>query len=346
MEHDKIQARVTSAQGRNECLDVMRGIGIILMLMGHIGFGMKFDIIIHTFHMPLFFFISGYFFSPRKYKSVFAYISHNARTLLVPYVTFVLFYQPLHYIYTGEYSFKYFFLSLISSNHNRIDVAGAMWFLLCLFSAKVMFYLLNKIFHNRVSFFAAIIAVTLIGNYIRKICMLPLCLDSAMSCMLPMYVGYALRGSNSTDKLKMSKMQCMGLIAILMGLLIACSLFNEPVTIRRNHYGNMALYWIACFSGIGATMLCSYIISNSNHRIVERIKQALCYIGKNSIVYLVLNELVIHVVGVIMRFVGMDQQFITNRYLVHALMLILVSAILAVIALLFNKTKLRFFIGK
>lgn len=45
---------------RIEYVDIYRGIGIILMIMGHIGFGGKFDIWIHAFHMPMFFFISGF----------------------------------------------------------------------------------------------------------------------------------------------------------------------------------------------------------------------------------------------------------------------------------------------
>ena len=39
-------------------IDIYRAFGIILMVMGHIGFGGKFDKFIHAFHMPMFFFIS------------------------------------------------------------------------------------------------------------------------------------------------------------------------------------------------------------------------------------------------------------------------------------------------
>lgn len=42
-------------------MDVFRVCGIILMVMGHIGFDDKFDKFIHAFHMPMFFFISGFF---------------------------------------------------------------------------------------------------------------------------------------------------------------------------------------------------------------------------------------------------------------------------------------------
>lgn len=42
-------------ESRAENIDVFLGFGIILMVMGHIGFGSIFDQFIHAFHMPMFF---------------------------------------------------------------------------------------------------------------------------------------------------------------------------------------------------------------------------------------------------------------------------------------------------
>lgn len=36
---------------RKEHIDIFRGLGIILMIMGHIGFGGAFNHFIHAFHM-------------------------------------------------------------------------------------------------------------------------------------------------------------------------------------------------------------------------------------------------------------------------------------------------------
>lgn len=51
----------TIRKSRMDYIDIYRAFGIILMVMGHIGFGGKFDKFIHAFHMPMFFFISGFF---------------------------------------------------------------------------------------------------------------------------------------------------------------------------------------------------------------------------------------------------------------------------------------------
>lgn len=50
------------AKQRDGVLDAMRGIGIVLMVMGHSGFGGT--AFIYLFHMALFFMLSGYFFRP------------------------------------------------------------------------------------------------------------------------------------------------------------------------------------------------------------------------------------------------------------------------------------------
>lgn len=43
-------------------IDILKSMGIILMIMGHIGFGGIFDYWIHSFHMPMFYFISGFLY--------------------------------------------------------------------------------------------------------------------------------------------------------------------------------------------------------------------------------------------------------------------------------------------
>jgi fucose 4-O-acetylase-like acetyltransferase len=71
---------------RIEYLDIFRGIGIILMVMGHIGFTGHFDYFIHAFHMPMFFFVAGYFFNEQVEARFF--ILSKIKTILIPYVSF------------------------------------------------------------------------------------------------------------------------------------------------------------------------------------------------------------------------------------------------------------------
>jgi len=53
---------------RNKDIDIIRGIGIILVVCGHIGLIRRFA---YLFHVPLFFFASGYFLIKIKISQSF-----------------------------------------------------------------------------------------------------------------------------------------------------------------------------------------------------------------------------------------------------------------------------------
>lgn len=48
--------------GRIEYIDIFRAFGIILMVMDHVEISKSFDHFIHTFHMPMFFLVSGFLY--------------------------------------------------------------------------------------------------------------------------------------------------------------------------------------------------------------------------------------------------------------------------------------------
>jgi fucose 4-O-acetylase-like acetyltransferase len=50
---------------REDVFDIMKGVGIILMIIGHCAIPRLLWHFIFSFHMPLFFIISGFFFKPK-----------------------------------------------------------------------------------------------------------------------------------------------------------------------------------------------------------------------------------------------------------------------------------------
>lgn len=47
-------------------VDIAKGIGIVLVLIGHISQNKNLHYFIYSFHMPLFFIISGYLYSEKE----------------------------------------------------------------------------------------------------------------------------------------------------------------------------------------------------------------------------------------------------------------------------------------
>lgn len=73
---------------RNDTIDIMKGIGITLVIIGHMQDSFCLHKFIFSFHMPLFFILAGYFFSPRE--GVKEGLVKDVRRLLVPYFSVIL----------------------------------------------------------------------------------------------------------------------------------------------------------------------------------------------------------------------------------------------------------------
>ncbi len=93
-----------AAMKRIDHIDILRGIGILYMLIGHIGFGPEMDIYLHAFHMPLFFFLSGYLFSFPDDLNL--YVQKKVKSLLVPYFSFAFLYLALFVVVEEKINFK------------------------------------------------------------------------------------------------------------------------------------------------------------------------------------------------------------------------------------------------
>jgi fucose 4-O-acetylase-like acetyltransferase len=67
-------------------IDIAKGIGIFLVIVGHSHCPPFLQTIIYSFHMPLFFFLSGYTFHYDKYKlNKCAFVMNKFYRLVVPY---------------------------------------------------------------------------------------------------------------------------------------------------------------------------------------------------------------------------------------------------------------------
>lgn len=128
-------------------IDFAKAVGILLVLIGHsfpdassgsISFGpykAVFDVI-YSFHMPLFFFLSG-FVSTKAKSAPGDYIKDRFLRLMVPYFVVGLVYMPVKLLLNGfanrPYEIDTFWQILIGNNPN-----GGLWFLYNLFVIQVL----------------------------------------------------------------------------------------------------------------------------------------------------------------------------------------------------------------
>lgn len=138
---------------REQWIDATRGIGIVLVVVGHVvgGTGQRSAIFnaIYLFHMPLFFALSGYLHS---FKSSKFLALARAKSLIVPYICYVLIFSMLEVFY-GIYTHQYMDLIQIGKEIIKrlyggqllIELYTVFWFVPVLY---VTILLHNGIFKN------------------------------------------------------------------------------------------------------------------------------------------------------------------------------------------------------
>lgn len=131
--------------------DLLKGLGIFLVTLGHSSLVDKTVIAwIYTFHMPLFFFLSGYFFT-RTEGSVWKTIRHKAVPILAPMVTYSLcrwVWSAVSALMEGSApDFRPLLGMLLQWGGTEFD--GYVWFFAGLFAAECLFVLLLQWLEDR-----------------------------------------------------------------------------------------------------------------------------------------------------------------------------------------------------
>ena len=86
-------------------VDYGKGLAILLVFWGHAICPEPVRASFYAFHIPVFYFLSGYVFSTRKYHSFGPFLWHKVRTLIIPGLTFgflIVFFKWLNGLIAGE----------------------------------------------------------------------------------------------------------------------------------------------------------------------------------------------------------------------------------------------------
>ena len=76
---------------RNNIIDILKGIAILFVVFGHICWEGVSHEYLWGFHMAIFFFASGVFFSTKKYNDSFnSFLKVKVKGLIFPYIVFYL----------------------------------------------------------------------------------------------------------------------------------------------------------------------------------------------------------------------------------------------------------------
>ena len=121
---------------RESWIDTLRGIGILFVILGHCE--PPFDKIIYSFHMPLFFLISGYLFKSKK--NIKDYLKKIFLKYIIPYFLLCIINLLLVTIIDRDFKINYVIGILYSRGTTSwLPNCSPLWFLTCITVALFIF---------------------------------------------------------------------------------------------------------------------------------------------------------------------------------------------------------------
>ena len=263
-------------------IDQAKGIGILLVVIGHMTIPLKLSILIFSFHMPLFFFISGYLFNENKYTSDFKTVAVSKfLTLVWPFVTFTLLALLLQSIYDFQKTVESFKYIRFLVGMDSINVP--LWFLTALFSTEIIFSQIVRITkHKAVVIVGLVLVFAIIGflnAYFWKIEIF-YNIHIALIGLLFFLVGwlskkYAILNIEDKNKSLIIYLFISSLI------LFYFALNNSKLDMLESNYGTIYYVITAAFAGIISSVLLAKLFQK-----IKYIKAIFSYLGKNSLIIL------------------------------------------------------------
>ena len=255
MENQKIGSRL-------EYIDTVKGIGILFVVYTHVNYTPLPLSLIYSFHMPLFFILSGMLFSRDRYTDFGAFLRRRLQTLMLPYLVVCLVSLaglfvlerclPELYDRTREEYISYFCqIFLAQGSKGMLNVP--MWFVPCLFAVEIMYYFLAKLeISVRIPACMALAALGWLlesGLLAFDNTVLPWTLDSALFAL-----GFYAAGNMAFPAVKRGverirdhrhrRILCMDLILIGVVLWLPLALLNGKISLGSRVLGNGILLFL------------------------------------------------------------------------------------------------------
>lgn len=280
----------------NTTISIAKGIGICLVLIGHFTFIKEVRRFIYCFHMPMFFFLSGYLFRDRGISELPRYIWRKVKSLYVPFVfcnVFALFFHNL-FCRIGVYEAAEAFTSVrqlltyiikIFLCIKMEDIVAPLWFLPILMAVSIAYYMIRNVAkmsgrQEQVTSLIVLLgyAIAYFLTYIGKSTGLwrALILVGIGLCMFHLGHVYGMKEESI-------RVFWHNKIVVLICLLVEIRLsFIVDINMIQMRFSNPVVFMVCAVLGINIVMYIAEVIRNDEGRIQEVFR----FLGNNSLIIL------------------------------------------------------------
>ena len=292
-------------------IDWAKVFAIYLVVLGHLlsktgreGYIFNF---IYSFHMPFFFFISGYLFTIKE-NNFRSFLKGSIRSLLVPYVLLNLignFFLIPTWVLAKQWPLDQLFSFITADGRGE---PGPTWFLVCLFQVRLLSYFIvrqTSVWRLLVVSFCILIAYLFPFHLYWRI--------DTVFMVIPFYIaGYELKSKLSFFSSKISFF-----ILLLIVLLLTMIMGYSNVYLRL--FGNYPLlYYPYAFAGIFMLISLSFMFDKYNFKFIT-------ILSIGTIVIMALHGIMFLYVKTFFRIVHFDFIFLTTigKFILSGIVLLL-----------------------
>lgn len=278
---------------RLNVIDVAKGIGIILVVFAHVNYTHELLVFIYSFHMPLFFIVSGILFQKEKYPKFGDFVKRRFKGLMVPYIIYELLsicclygaeriYGVWQLFDVSKEQYLEYIYQIAISNWSRVHVNQPLWFLPCLFLVEILYFFLAKLQPIiRVPVCAGLVTVGWIlesGMLPFDNFLLPWSLDSALVALGFYMIGnlaapYIKNAILKIKKYRYKTVFCVELSVLIFMVLLPLAMMNEKITLGSKILNNGFLLFINGVLGTVLILVISILLEKNRF---------LMYCGRNS----------------------------------------------------------------
>lgn len=279
---------------RKQEIDILRGMMIICVVIGHCSFGHKLPINVFWFHMPIFFIISGFLTktpveNPFKNK---AFLRKKVIRYVLPYFSYsIVFYAIFH----SEGILKNVIRTLYAGSLNTTIYSYPFWFINTLFVASILFnYLLWKFVRMKQQklILASVIFSIFVIIHIKEIYPLhfplPWGIDEAMGAIIFIYIGFI-----AQNKIPKFLYIILPMMAILFTVSTLTFDYNYELNMKQMKYEHFVLDLIVPCSFAMLFYELSFIIK----KYISVLSRLLCELGLASITIFFTHAAVLCLLG-------------------------------------------------
>lgn len=269
-----IKNKIISDDKRNKKIDMLRGIAVLAVLLGHaIQRGLVVDYlenpffkIIYSFHMPLFMVLSGYLLFKYSDRLNLTFIKKRFLKLIIPTIVWsYLIYFVRNLWFVGIKPFIPFPDSVVEYTKILLKYPDyIIWFLYIVFICNIIFFLKKNIIKSNIKYDLILTILIAIGIYFIPISHFGI---ARLKIYFPLFcIGYYL---NYLIEIIKKYQNILVIIASIIYILLFKS-FNVLLD-------NLIIYYAISLSAIMLLYFCINLIKN------KKIEKVLSYFGKRSL---------------------------------------------------------------